>query len=271
MVDKPQRRRKQRWTIRGWLRQRRGWLTINGFHYGDVRAKGPVLITAQGAVNGTIIAPKVIVAGRVGGDVAAMDLIVEKTGAIWGNVAASQLALAPNGKLHGWLVTIDQDGFLLLQSGDTTVSSLPPTAVALTREDVEMVTGELTPQLTASQLAHYRRLQAESAAAIMAKAALDLKFEAEVNAVAGEKLAEATALREELTVLQSDLVRIQSQLGDSQAQLSETSQQLETNDKELLETRESLAVQMTHVGALEEKHQAATAWRACGAGIVLHP
>src|SRR5687768_1638698 len=108
------------------LRGQRGWLHVEDYHVGDLHRETPVRVS--GTVAGNILAPKVVVAGLLYGVVAALEVIIEEQGQVWGDVYAHSIRLEGGGKVHGWISTLDQEAYHALRAGDTHLPdpTLPP-------------------------------------------------------------------------------------------------------------------------------------------------
>jgi cytoskeletal protein CcmA (bactofilin family) len=155
-------------------------LSLNSYWVGDIREERLVQIETGAAVAGNVVAPRVIISGLVYGSVTAREIRVEGSGQIWGDVYVAALELAPGGKLHGWVTTLDGGTVDLLRSGEISLGDLPgPTSPDLvTNERNGSLAAEmLDPETSGHWLRIWRQLQAEAAVALIARAEIEATFE----------------------------------------------------------------------------------------------
>lgn len=79
-----------------------GVVQIEGALEGEIKLKGYVIVTASGVIHGPIEADVIRIAGRVEGNVTALDhLQLERTGSIKGDVASVSFVIENGGRLNG--------------------------------------------------------------------------------------------------------------------------------------------------------------------------
>jgi cytoskeletal protein CcmA (bactofilin family) len=100
-------------------------LEISAYRVGGVRAEKAVIVTAGGTLIGDLLAPEIVVEGLIYGYVACQRLIVAPGGQIWGDVYVSTLELAPEGKINGWVSTLDAGTVDLLRAKELGTGDLP--------------------------------------------------------------------------------------------------------------------------------------------------
>lgn len=220
------------------LRGERGWLHVEEYHVGDLRRETPVKIS--GTVAGNILAPKVVVAGLLYGVVAALEVIIEDEGQVWGDVYAHSIRLEGGAKVHGWISTLDEEAYSALRAGDTHLPdpTLPPNVQLPAELQSSRLDGDGPAGVRYAML---RRLQIETATALVARAELEESFENRVVEIAGETLAEATHLREQVATSRSEVVALQMRLDEVQGLLQQREDQNAQQAKELAAVRVLLA------------------------------
>jgi chromosome segregation ATPase len=220
------------------LRGQRGWLHVEDYHVGDIHSDTPVMIAATMA--GNVLAPKVVVAGLLYGMVAALEVIVEGNGQVWGDVYAHSVRLEGGGKVHGWISTLDVEVYHSLRAGDTHLPdpALPPNIQLPAELQSNRPDGDGAAGVRYAML---RRLQVETATALVARAELEDSFENRVVEIAGESLSEATHLREQVSSSRSELLALTTRLEEAQERLQLREDQNTQQAKELATVRELLA------------------------------
>ncbi|HSH01317.1 MAG TPA: polymer-forming cytoskeletal protein, partial [Anaerolineae bacterium] len=215
----------------------------------DVRSEEPVYIAADGVVAGDVYAPKVIIAGTVHGYVISMEVSVEGGGQIWGDVYASLLLVETGGTVHGWFSSIDENSYLLLCRGD---EALPEEMLPMQRPPALMGGEHVTDDEAwlaqeTGRVDILRRVRGEAAKALVARAELERAFEQRVEEMAGETMAEAARLRNDLTVAQADLLEydkrqkeLEAALAERDALVAEQSQKIEQLSTDLAERTATL-------------------------------
>jgi chromosome segregation ATPase/cytoskeletal protein CcmA (bactofilin family) len=239
-----------------YLSGRRNWHDIPGYHVGEVFSDVPVSVAATAAVAGDIIAPKVVVNGLVYGCIVAWEVAVMEEGQVWGDIHAAHLTVVAGGKVQGWTSTLTEENYQALLSGQITLDGLPRTGQPALLADLETrgLTSLLSDQTFSqpeNRLELLRRLQAEAGAALAARAELEQQFESRVADAAGQAMAEATSLRQELAADQDQLSGLQTRLEEIEATLQLAEQQAAVQADELSTTCRQLEQQTQLVSELQ--------------------
>jgi len=153
---------------------------VNFYHTGDINVQIPVYLAPTAAVVGNITSPKVIVAGRMFGVIAADDVLIAEGGHLWGDIYVTELTVEPKGKVFGWVITLDKGTVELLRTGEIKRRDLPPPGIRPVPTDFRAehaVTEEQQPVPLEHQQFLYQHFQAELAAAQMARIEIELTFE----------------------------------------------------------------------------------------------
>ena len=251
-------KKKKESRISGLFRRRRG-LEITGYHVGDIRTDQHVLVADSGAVAGNIYAPEVIVAGLLKGLIAAQTTEIKASGQVWGDVYATTLAIEPGGKLHGWFSTIGEEGYQLLNSGSASLKEVTAESQEQIPEFMESVALPAVfaesdlEQTQSGRLGIMRRLQAEAAAAAIARRELELTFEERLAEAAGDEMTTAVALREELLVVRAELMTSRTQLDDANSILEEQEEALAAQAQQLKQQLVDLEARQADVERLEKE------------------
>jgi cytoskeletal protein CcmA (bactofilin family) len=88
-------------TVTGTLKGQ-GVVEVEGTVEGELDLKGSVVVTPTGLVNGPVTADVIRVAGRVVGNISALEhLLLESTGSIDGDVSTNALVVENGGSLNG--------------------------------------------------------------------------------------------------------------------------------------------------------------------------
>jgi cytoskeletal protein CcmA (bactofilin family) len=88
-------------TLSGTLKGQ-GVVEVEGTVEGELDMKGSVVVTSSGVVNGPVKADVIRIAGRVVGNISAMEhLLLETTGSIEGDVSTNALVVENGGSLNG--------------------------------------------------------------------------------------------------------------------------------------------------------------------------
>jgi cytoskeletal protein CcmA (bactofilin family) len=163
------------------LKRENDWLEVNGFKLGDIQTEQNVKVTEKAALVGNVLAPRVTVGGIVYGFVASREILIESTGQIWGDVHSVSLNIAPGGKLHGWISTLDEGTVDLLRTGDLSKIDLDETSRrTIPQEILDILPGEVVPsdgQQAEPRLLIWRQLRAEAAMALLARSEIEATFE----------------------------------------------------------------------------------------------
>jgi len=158
-------------------------LEISAFRVGNIRAEKAVVVTAGATLIGDLLAPEIVVEGLVYGYVACQRLIVAPGGQIWGDVYVSALELAPEGKINGWVSTLDAGTVDLLRSRVLALGDLPGREdQPLPNELVERIGNagadvEDDQRKSQRRSGIWRQLRSEAALALLARAEIEATFE----------------------------------------------------------------------------------------------
>jgi chromosome segregation ATPase len=171
--------------------------------------------------------------------VVALEVTIEPGGELWGDVLAAAMQLQPGGKLHGCFTTLAEDDYRALSGGEVTPveamarSASPPDGAA---RAVRLVDGERVPDV---RLEVIRLLQAEVVAAFSARAALEHSFETRLREEAGESMAEAARLADELR-LAREAIRIAQGRSEEAAAVLQLREEQGNEQAKRLEALQSL-------------------------------
>ena len=234
-------------------------LQISGYHVGDIREDKPVAVLSGAHLIGDIFAPQISVAGLLYGSTVARETIIQAEGQIWGDVYTSRLEIHPGGKIQGWVSSLDEEGYQTLQNeGVIPRDKKIPTTGPFEVPHKESVEGSsLIPSST--QLDILRRLQAETAAALTARAELESTFDQRISEVAGEAASRATMLQEELTNSREQLAKLRQENTETITTLQNREKQIERHLHELEAARELLAERKTQLEELQIQYSQKTA------------
>jgi cytoskeletal protein CcmA (bactofilin family) len=163
------------------LKRENDWLEVKGYQLGDIQTEQNVKVTEKAALVGNVLAPRVTVAGIIYGFVASREILVESSGQIWGDVHSVSLNIAPGGKLHGWISTLDEGTVDLLRTGDLSKIDLDETnRRTIPQEILDILPGDVVPsdgQEAEPRLLIWRQLRAEAAMALLARSEIEATFE----------------------------------------------------------------------------------------------
>jgi cytoskeletal protein CcmA (bactofilin family) len=163
------------------LKRENDWLEVKGYQLGDIQTEQNVKVTEKAALVGNVLAPRVTVAGIIYGFVASREILVESSGQIWGDVHSVSLNIAPGGKLHGWISTLDEGTIDLLRTGDLSKIDLDETnRRTIPQEILDILPGDVVPsdgQEAEPRLLIWRQLRAEAAMALLARSEIEATFE----------------------------------------------------------------------------------------------
>jgi hypothetical protein len=157
-------------------------LEIRDYRMGDISSPFDVSVTAGSLIAGNISASRLMVAGMVHGALVARELRIESSGQVWGDVYASSIIVAPEGKLYGWVTIVDEGTIDLLRAGELgrgDVKSLPAVVVppALQEAGAALRASSESGPAGVDETTRVR-LQAELATSLMARAELEAAVEA---------------------------------------------------------------------------------------------
>ncbi len=153
---------------------------VNYYHTGDINVQIPVFLAPTASVVGNVISPKVIVAGKMFGVIAADSVLIAQGGYVWGDIYTTEFQLEPEGKSFGWIITLDKGTIELLRFGNINRGDLPSSGERSVHPDFRKEHGITDDQQTIQpehQQFIYQHFQAELAAAQMARIEIELTFE----------------------------------------------------------------------------------------------
>lgn len=164
-------------------------LEINYYHTGDISVQIPVYLAPGASVAGNITSPTVIVAGKMYGVIAADVVVIDKGGQLWGDVYSSEVHLQPGGKCYGWIISLDKGTIELLRSGAISRDDVPapgerPVPAEFSQEHA--IDGDQLPVNPQRLGFILRHLQAELAAAQLARIEIELAFDERLAEVFGQ-------------------------------------------------------------------------------------
>lgn len=234
------------------LRWGQQWLEVSGYRVGDIQSDQPVALAPDATLLGNIFAPKVTIAGLLCGAAVTHELRVQQEGQIWGDVFAMSVRIEPGGRIQGWISSIDDTSYQSLYNDGVLPDSSSPDHFQLPAEIVE---GNLLGRSDIHlELLHY--LQAETAAALAARAELERSFEQRLSEVAGEAAGRVTSLSDLLDNARSELATLKEQFAVSQEALHRGNAQIERQTNELAVARELLTEQNQELETLRQAHSA---------------
>jgi len=79
----------------------KGHIRVDGTFHGPITTEGRILLTEQANIEGDLIGDSVMVSGSVRGDIFARKIAVMRTGRVWGNLRAEQLATEEGSFIQG--------------------------------------------------------------------------------------------------------------------------------------------------------------------------
>ena len=185
-------------------RRKSDLLEIEDFHIGSIRAESTIVVSRGAILAGDVLAPEIEVSGLVYGYVACRRLSVLPGGQIWGDVYTSSLELAPDGKINGWISTLDAGTVDLLRAGELGAGDLPaqgdaPLPAELLRQIQESGADvEADQKLSQRRSGIWRQLRSEAALALMARSEIEATFKQRLDQELAESAAENAELREAL-------------------------------------------------------------------------
>ena len=232
------------------LRWGQQWLEVSGYRVGDIHSDQPVALAPGATLLGNIFAPKATVAGLLCGAAVTRELRIQQEGHIWGDVFATSVRIEPGGRIQGWVSSIDESSYQALYNDGVLPDSSSPDHFQLPAEIVE---GNLLAR-SDIQLELLRYLQAETAAALAARAELEQSFEQRLSEVAGEAAGRVTSLSDLLNNARSELATLKEQIDESQDNLRRGNAQIERQSNELTATRSLLTEQNQELENLRQAH-----------------
>jgi chromosome segregation ATPase len=229
---------------------RRGlrWQKIDGYRLEDLNSEQPVWVTAGSTILGNIIAPQIKVSGMVNGSVVSQTVTITTQGELWGDAYTARLNIEPGGAIYGWLNSIDDSQYRLIQAEGSIPKNLIPDKSAASGSDAEL-DGQ-----TAAHRATLDRLRHEAASAKTARAELEHTFEKRLSDVAGETAARVVTLSEQLADTRSELKIAQEMVATLESNLSSRQVQIAQQTEELATTRTLLEERSAALSSLQEEH-----------------
>lgn len=165
-------------------------LEINYYHTGDINVQTPVYLAPSASVAGNITSPVVVVAGRIHGVIAADTVVIDEGGHVWGDIYSSEFHLQPGGKCYGWVISLDQGTIELLRSGAISRDDVPAAGerpVPAEFSEEHAIDENQLPVDPQQQRFILRHLQAELAAAQLARIEIELAFDERLEEVIGQR------------------------------------------------------------------------------------
>ncbi len=185
---------------------------IRGRQTGNIRSDESVVIEEGAVITGDVTAPQIRVAGLLHGTAVTYDLIVTRSGQIWGDVMASQIQLEPGGQIQGWISTISPDEPLPDNEKTPTVTARLPELP----ED-----SDIPSTRDASPNNLMRHLQNVAGKAQTDYTTLKKEFEQRLEARAGDALEKSRAYTKELSTIKRELRKVEKELAKAKTELTD--------------------------------------------------
>lgn len=217
------------------LRRSEKWVELNGYRVGDIPLDEPVFVAPGANIVGNIIAPKIRVAGLVYGSTVALETHIHPDGQIWGDVYTQRLQIESNGKIQGWVSSIDQSHYQAIRS-EGVVPEIEQNPGPFT-----MPTNGRPFERSNNQLDLLRRLQEETATAMAARNELEQSFNKRLQEVAGETSTKIATLTEKLDNAREEITQLHTVQAKQEEDLRERATQVNRQNDELNVGRQLLA------------------------------
>ncbi len=185
---------------------------IRGRQTGNIRSDESVVIEEGAIVTGDVTAPQIRIAGLLHGTAVTYDLIVTRSGQIWGDVMASQIQLEPSGQIQGWISTISPDEPLPDNEKTPTVTAHLPELP----ED-----SDIPSTRDASPNNLMRHLQNVAGKAQTDYTTLKREFDLRLEARAGDALEKSRAYTKELSTIKRELRKVEKELAKAKTELTD--------------------------------------------------
>ena len=228
------------------------WLEIVGYHVGDIQTDKPVSILKGATVVGNVFTPEIIVGGLLYGSAVARQATIQQDGQVWSDIYAISLHIETGGKIQGWVSTLDEDSYLLLQGSQ----DLTETADIVALDDATTVMPEDAGQLTRDQadIDTLRLLQTEAATALAARSELESTFDKRLHEIAGETSAKVVSLDKELNATRQQVDLLKQDFDQVNEELRSREHQVEQLNTELTITRDTLNERNAQLETLTTEH-----------------
>lgn len=242
-------------SLLGIFRRGERWREIPpGYRAGDIHSDIPIAILPESSVLGNVFAPKILVEGVLYGSAVALEVTIESSGQVWGDVYSGRLQVEPGGKLQGWVSNLDDAAYESLQLDGQIPDEFEEHTIELSQLPAEAVeSGRLAR--SDYQVNVLRRLQMESAAALAARDELERTFEKRLSETAGEATARAATLHEELSKLRLELTALREERDELREELRERTAQVERQANEIITARELLTGRTSELESLQGQHE----------------
>lgn len=230
------------------FRRAEQWVEISGYRVGDIPLDEPVFVARGANIVGNIIAPKIRVAGLIYGSTTALETIIDAEGEIWGDVYTAHLNIESGGKIQGWVSSIDESSYQAIRS-EGTIPEIDPNPGPF-----EIPTNGRSLERSSTQIDLLRRLQAEAATAISARAELEQSFDKRLQEVAGEASAKVISLTEKLKNAEKKIAQFQQTQEKQEEETRHRIAQVERQNNELSVARQLLAERNQELETLHRQH-----------------
>jgi chromosome segregation ATPase len=232
---------------------------ITGYHLEDIRADEPVYIAPGAIVAGDVYAPQVVVGGLVYGFVVSLAVVLEAGAEVWGDVYAQALQLDTAVQLNGWVSTLNPEEYRALRQSETELSlwmsNRADATLHAVPDELQQSVQDTVTAMPPGRVNILRRLQRQIGAAILARGELEQAFENRVQEIAGEALAEAIRLREQIATLTAEQTTKTEQINQLQTRLQNRETELSGEKQKLLEAQAQIDQQMSRLEEYEAKTQ----------------
>lgn len=79
----------------------KGHIRVDGIFHGPITTEGRILLTEQASIEGDLIGDSVTIGGSIQGNILARKITVLRTGRVWGDLRAEQLATEEGSFIQG--------------------------------------------------------------------------------------------------------------------------------------------------------------------------
>jgi chromosome segregation ATPase/cytoskeletal protein CcmA (bactofilin family) len=250
------------------LRTKRDHEELPGLQIGSVFSQEDLLIAETAVVAGDVVAPRVIVHGLVHGHIGARELVIHKTGRIWGDVFAGAVHIEPGAQLYGWVTTLSETAVAQLLSQETDFYSLFPEteeipSALLEESGLQNILVKLDTIPPDQRLNFLHEMQYAAGRALVAYAELKGQFETKLDELVRGVIREAEEQHDQLVKLQEEMATAQETIqardetvAAQQAEIAEVQGVLEERMAEVEAMRLANEQQETRLSELQAQHEA---------------
>jgi cytoskeletal protein CcmA (bactofilin family)/chromosome segregation ATPase len=249
------------------LRTKRDHEELPGLQIGSVFSQEDLLIAETAVVAGDIVAPRVIVHGLVHGHIGARELVIHKTGRIWGDVFAGAVHIEPGAQLYGWVTTLAETAVAQLLNQETDFYSLFPEteeipSALLEESGLQNILVKLDTIPPDQRLNYLHEMQSAAGQALVAYAELRGQFDAKLDKLVSGVIREAEEQHDQLVALQGEMAAAQETIqardetiAAQETKIAEVQGILEERIAELEEIRLANTQQEAKLADLQTQHE----------------